>query len=183
MKRPLTASEMVNLHMGIMDVPFDVVAEGTYLHNEFIGAKRITTPDELASWVAPTLDIPAWHRSLQIDFTKSTVIGVSAGYRTGTVHPIRVTSMTYNAKENQLRVEIAEDLKTDLAVTLTQHLRPYQIVKCLNTGDASIFFNVKETKKPEKPTNPYECPYGACSAHNFYGPGCKAQFERLGNTD
>lgn len=127
-----------------MTVPFDVVAEGEYLHSDFIGAKRMLTQQELAEWVGPTLDVAVWHRCLQIDFARSTLIGVSAGYRSGFVHPIKVVSMSFSAPENVLRVTIEEDKKVNLMRDRTvAHLRPYQIVKCLNIGNAKVFFNVR----------------------------------------
>lgn len=133
----LTPQELEDLQRGIMQVPFDIIAEEPYLWTDFVGCKALSQ-DELPKWLGPILDIGNWHRAAQIDFTKSTVIGLAFGPRPFMLSKLTVVSMTYNGPANELVVEVNEKVGGHYHAGV--NLKPFQIVKCLNVGNAKITY-------------------------------------------
>lgn len=131
-----------NLRNGIMDVPFEILTEGNYLFDNHVGFKVFKSHTDLITWIGSTLDLALWHRCAQIDFNRSTVVGVAAAYSEKAGHHIQVDSISFNGVKLLVTMNVTETIPSDTVRYCPS--KPFQIIKFLSCDGCNLEIIKKE---------------------------------------
>lgn len=139
-----TYSELVkDLNRGVMHLHPDVILSGDDLPLNQRGVTVFNNAQEVLAWTGLRIDPAYLQRLMQVDFTKSSVVGVAFG-ESFSGCKIELKSIRYNADTNEIDIKIIERTPgikdTDPLVQSVSY--PFMIFRFLKATGSKINVNI-----------------------------------------
>lgn len=133
-----------DLDRGVMEIHPDIIVEGDDLPFDHVGSFVFRNAEDVIKFTGARIDPAYVQRLVQVDFTRSTVVGVSLGERPAG-HRVEVEKIVFDAKDNTISVKAVETStgsKEKDGVTQVVSF-PFVVFRFVSSGNAKVDIKVK----------------------------------------